>query len=224
MIRARGPLLVSALGGATSGIVVALVASTLASKPDTSNQVAEPTTDSDFSAVRALPRDNRSRLGDLERRVDGLADVLEARHSVANGGDDGDDDTDRILDADLDAELGKAADLAWWDEALTAFENEETDPSWATRTAETFDHDLEGLSEAAGYTTIGTECRSTKCRSVVEWPSYVEATAKFGDLLHHDYRTNCARQTLLPEPSEEELGEPYRMTVVFDCSNNVDNG
>jgi hypothetical protein len=161
-------------------------------------------------------------LGDLEQRVNGLVAALEASPPLEKSVRERNEEAEQVAASDLDPELGKAADLAWWNRVLASFENEEIDRSWATRTAASLSDDLDLLSEAQGYTPIATECRSTKCRAVVEWPGYSEATAGFGALLHHDFRTDCARQTLLPEPSGDELEEPYEMTMVFDCRETVD--
>lgn len=224
MSAARTHLLASVVSGAVSGIVVAVLVSAPKPEPATPTQGAEASTRSESSPERALPRVNRFRLGNLEQRVDGLADALEAKQPPAAGTENPGQSSVQAPDGESDPELGRAAELAWWDETLEAFEEERTDPTWAVRTAETFDSDLEDLSEAEGYTTISTECRSTKCRATIEWPSYEAAVTGYAALLHHDYLTNCARRTLLPEPSKERLGEPYQMTVVFDCGETVDNG
>lgn len=115
-------------------------------------------------------------------------------------------------------EEAKVAELAWWDNIKNQFQQEKYDPNWAPAAVNDFQQDLSEMANETGFTLVDTDCRSIRCAVTVEFPSYVTATEKFADLLHHEYKTNCARQTLLPEPDRSLGGSPYRATFIFDCS------
>jgi hypothetical protein len=89
---------------------------------------------------------------------------------------------------------------------------------WASATMPLSAADIEGLVEQAGFALVHTECRSTQCASVLEWPSYGKARQGFATLLHHPYQTNCVRHTLPPEPHEAAINRLYHTTIVFACS------
>jgi hypothetical protein len=64
---------------------------------------------------------------------------------------------------------------------------------------------------------LGAQCKTTTCSAALEWPSYDEAMKSYDALLHGDFRANCARGILLPEPEDRTL--PYRGRLLLDCEN-----
>ncbi|MCI0667404.1 MAG: hypothetical protein L0Y43_05045 [Methylococcaceae bacterium] len=116
-------------------------------------------------------------------------------------------------------EQARADDLNWWEETKAAFDQEPIDPRWATPTSDSFMTDIEDLASKHEFVAVQTDCRSTLCAAVVEWPTYGDAVQQFAELLHHSYQVNCVRHTVLPEPSEDyNFDAPYRATVIFDCA------
>ncbi len=62
---------------------------------------------------------------------------------------------------------------------------------------------------------LGTVCRSNKCATEVEFPSYADAQRTYRKLLHADYEKNCSIETLLPTPEDERAA--YKATVLHTC-------
>lgn len=125
---------------------------------------------------------------------------------------------EELTSEQLTPEEARATALNWWEETKMAFEQEQVDREWAGATSQLFESDIAQLAEESRFSLVYTECRTMRCSAVVQWPSYAEASVGFDKLLHHAYEANCTRQTLLPEPSEEEADQPYETTVIYDCS------
>lgn len=115
-------------------------------------------------------------------------------------------------------EQAKLQEIERWEQVTSAFEKEPLDPAWAAETSSRFAADLTQLADENKLAFIDVACRRSRCKAVMEWPSYDEATAGFDKLLHHVYQINCGTETLLPEPGEGQSGQPYQVTVIFDCA------
>ena len=124
----------------------------------------------------------------------------------------------------LTEEQAKAAELAWWDNINYNFQQEQYDSNWAPAAANNFQQDISGLASDGGFTLVNTDCRTNRCAVTVEFESYAKATEKYADLLHYEYKTNCARQTLLREPDRTQGAAPYQATFIFDCSDQINLG
>jgi len=94
---------------------------------------------------------------------------------------------------------------------------EERDPIWSARANADFGSDLAGLGASHQLRVESVDCRSRSCFAYVNWPTFREARASTSDLLHHDYRQNCARLVYLPPPENPDV--PYRARVDFNCTN-----
>lgn len=154
---------------------------------------------------------------------DQISKLKQDNHLNTNSGKDKGDVTNKIQEAieRPSPEEIKAGELAWWDNVNQQFESEEYDSHWAPNATNNFQQDLNGLANEVEFTLVDTDCRSVRCAVTVEFPSYAQATEHFSSFLHHQYKTNCARQTLLPEPDRELGAAPYRATFIFDCSDKV---
>jgi hypothetical protein len=216
-------VLVSMVSGILSGIAVAMALPYLAENQivahhpvsirNTADDVATVGIESNKEMNRDQLRQNQARLQQMEQRLSQLASTLNLNSGAA------DDFEAKALElGKLTPEEAKAADLNWWEETKIRFEREEVDTQWAEATNQLFKSDIAGLAEGSGFSMLHTECHSTQCSAVLEWPSYGEATLGYAKLLHHPYQANCAGHTLLPEPSDEDADQPYQMTIIFDCS------
>ena len=219
-------LLLSVMSGIVSGIVVTVAFIYLTQTQEPSINAIKTSVDNESSkpqqavvasdvlaeANRRQLQQNHTQLLALERRVNELALFNNSdANTVA--------DEDPVpAEENISAEEAKAADLQWWQDTKAEFEQERIDPKWANATNQLFETDLNQLAQESGFWMLDTECRSTKCSAVVEWPSFSDAQLAFADLLHYPYEANCARHTLLPEPDEADIEAPYEVTVIFDCS------
>jgi hypothetical protein len=100
-------------------------------------------------------------------------------------------------------------------EFLTAHAAEARDSSWASGAELTISSTLLKLGERFGFRTGRVECRTTKCKADIEFPSQSKAIAQFSSLLHEVYEPNCTVSILLPDgaPPDSPVAAPLR----FDC-------
>jgi hypothetical protein len=98
----------------------------------------------------------------------------------------------------------------------TEFEHEALDGAWARGTQKAFREDLQRLGASIGGELTDVECRTTRCRAKVTWPSYAAASKKWDALLHASYQVNCGRQVFIPTP--DDVNASYEATAFFDCT------
>jgi hypothetical protein len=115
-----------------------------------------------------------------------------------------------------DAELTQFRAEALRNELNRAFEEEQADHQWATDAARVFHSDLQALEAVGQYTVEMVECRTSKCRAKVRWPTYDKAHANCIKLLYQSFSNNCAIHVAVPEPSDRAAA--YSGEVHFDCS------
>jgi len=214
------------IAGIVSGLIVTVYFSINADDNQQTKTVYVPTKSTNYISMdkdtENLARSNQDQLSQLQRQLV----ELQAQKEIVEQ----DSLTEPSVDTqktvtdynDRNNEAAKSAELAWWDTIKTQFEQEEYDSNWAPTAENNFQQDLSDMANDSNFTLVDTDCRSKSCSVTVEFPTYSKATENFSNLLHHDYKTNCARQTLLPEP-DRSLGEaPYQATFIFDCSDNND--
>lgn len=219
------PIIAAAAAGAIAGAVVVGAASYLSTNKKTAEGSDQwiPITAEEKPASNPVPGlgvEDRARMAKLERRLDTVAEsVSRSRTAFAETAVDDSESTDEEATADaFDIEQARAYEIESWEQKKVAFESEPIDRGWAFGASNAFLSDLSAIDEGHSLAVIDAECRTSQCKVVVEWPSYDDAVAGFSQLLHQQYQVNCAKETLLPEPSESEMGLPYQMTVLFDCS------
>lgn len=98
--------------------------------------------------------------------------------------------------------------------ALAKHQQEARNSRWASDAETSFRADLTDLQSVNAAATR-VDCRATSCTVELEWPTYEAAVAHYGEVLTHSYRTNCARQLVLPDPADHS--KPYRATAIFNC-------
>lgn len=228
----RPTLWPSILAGAGSGALV-LVAygwfnaqSAPASEQSTGVSLAQLSTAPANSATENTDAENRRRLALLEQKLATLANAASAQNAadIATDTDHGalvrEPDAMAIPDAEqpITAEDAKRLAIDAWEQTRANFLLEPVDPRWAHNTSEMFRADVSALAQGHGFSVIQSDCRTTHCAVIIEWPSFEDAVDGFKTLLHHDYQANCARETLLPDPDPAAAGSPYQATMIFDCS------
>ena len=238
--------LLTVFSGAVSGIAVALVVSYLIIDRDTHSdllngaaELVEPSAtttsalkttssvepgvsspkyirDPLLDATSEQARENEARIAALQARLNSLV-----QGQALADAEDSEQHQQYLNDIELQEfspEDARFMELEQWDAMKAAYEQEVIDPQWSEATNTLFIADIEELAQQNGFVVVNTECRTTQCSAVVEWPSFSEAALGFTALLHHSYNANCARETLLPEPEGGELDASYQVTIIFDCS------
>jgi hypothetical protein len=146
------------------------------------------------------------RLRDVERK---LADLR------SDGGAPPEQRTSRAR-AKLPTLQDRLADESGRHAAWTSnYEAEFRDAVWANTTSSMLSQDLTRLAEQTGFTAGDVDCRTTRCRVRVEWPSYDEARKKAASLATANYGVNCSKHVFYPPPDDPSV--PYSMTLDFDC-------
>jgi len=219
------PIFAAGAAGAVAGAIVVGAVSSFPKKEATFEEPEQwiPITAAEKPAsdsVVGLGVEDRARMAKLERRLDTVAkSISRSRTAFAEAAIDDAESTDDEATADeFDIEQARAYEVESWEHKKIAFESEPVDRSWALGASNAFLTDLSAIDEEHSITVIDAECRTSQCKVIVEWPSYDDAVAGFSQILHQDYQVNCAKETLLPEPNESDVGLPYQMTVLFDCS------
>jgi hypothetical protein len=233
MSKLKTQLLIASFGVATLSIILVLVAS-----EDSAAGSALEVVDSDTAL------NNAARLGQMEKRLDelnavpssagsfhnvpdrrALIEALEQRIAALETAPDvAQTDAKEVVDEDhrrgselepLSLDDQRDQTIEDWYTRLAVHESETRDPAWAHETSASFDRDLESISAQAGFRFIRSDCKSSTCTATVEFDNYDHALNRFGNLLHHDYEVNCAREVLLPEPTDVET--QYHATVLYNC-------
>jgi len=101
-------------------------------------------------------------------------------------------------------------------ERLQRVHAEPRDPSWAGPTERLFRDDFGQRAEQFEAQVVGVECKTTTCLAKVRWESYGKAKAKFMDVVHESFSTNCATtMDVGSEPPNPEA--PHEALVIFEC-------
>jgi len=113
------------------------------------------------------------------------------------------------------AQLREAA-LNHWGARLQQHASEPIDANWSRSASGSFTDDLQQLASAQRFQLINTDCRSSSCSATVQWSDYGTAASNYTALLHQQTQLGCAREMVLPEPTNREA--PYQASVLYDCS------
>lgn len=184
-------------------------------KEDTGGSAGSEKLDSLFQSTQQQMRRHDSKIQNVERKLSDLTALLDSERPSVEAQQV--QDQARELN-EITPEEARARDLAWWDGMKTNFEQEPVDREWSEKANADFVTDISQLANEKGFSLLYTECKTSQCRATLEWSSFDEASIGFSDLLHHQYQSNCARYTLLPEPTAEDIDNPYQMSIIFDCS------
>ncbi len=100
--------------------------------------------------------------------------------------------------------------------SIAEVQGEPRDAVWATQTEQAFQKDFTERAERFDAKLVNVECHKTGCLARVEWGSYTTAMAKFAEIPHSDYSTNCAVSIEVGERQGEPTS-PHQATVIFHC-------
>jgi hypothetical protein len=103
---------------------------------------------------------------------------------------------------------------------------EPVDVAWARGAAATFDQDLRAMAKSTGsFEVRSLECRNHTCRAELRFQDAAQADAALDPLVHEEYRLDCPRTVLGPEPESEHA--PHGSTVrkvYFHCADQRGSG
>lgn len=91
-----------------------------------------------------------------------------------------------------------------WSERLQQHASEPIDAAWSRTAALSPSEDLRSAEQQQPFHIIDTQCRSSSCSALVEWPSYHSAADSYAALLHQMTQLNCVRQIVLPQPARRD--------------------
>lgn len=106
--------------------------------------------------------------------------------------------------------------LESWHQRLEQHAREPIDRTWAGAAEASFSNDLASFGREAGFDVTKVECATNTCTARIAWTDFSAAQNAHGAILHYHFAKNCAR-SLAMEPADRP-GDPYEMTVLFDCS------
>lgn len=156
----------------------------------------------------------------LEKSRDRRIEALEEQMTALNEKGVDEEEAEAVYAPDPsmgDPEAAREQTFERWRESLNAFDSEPLDEEWAQASQASLETDIENLLEIGGFSLLKTECRTGTCSATVEWPSFGIAEQKFANLLHYNYKLPCGVETVLPDPEEEEAGQPYQATILYHC-------
>ena len=207
-------LVLTIITGAAAGFAGSLLArgsdeqaSTEVSQPSAAAATPAPDSRGHTTTDQAawLRAQHEQRLAQLE---DGIKKLDRAQPELDSEDEPGADGTD------LEAVREEA--YARWAERLDQHETEPVDAAWSGAAESQLEQEISTLSATENFELLRTQCRTNTCSATVQWPSYGGALDHFSALLHADYKTACAREVVLPEPTQRDA--PYEATVLFDCT------
>jgi hypothetical protein len=92
---------------------------------------------------------------------------------------------------------------------------EQLDREWSKSTAVSLTSSLSGLGKTAGFRVASVDCRTTTCVAYLDWNTYQLSVEHYADILQHDFGIACAREIVLPPPSDP--ADRYPGDVLFRC-------
>jgi len=93
---------------------------------------------------------------------------------------------------------------------------EPIDGSWSRHASRSLSEDLEKAAAEKKFRVTSVDCRNTSCLAVLEWPTYADALAGFGEVIHTPFAVNCVRGMTLPET--DDPSRALSATLILDCS------
>jgi hypothetical protein len=142
------------------------------------------------------------RLRAVEERVDGL-DKAEARPRGPAGPRDPAEV--RRLVAERTAELNRI------------YQQEAPDPAWSVQAEQALSKGLAELGETLGFSLKDADCRTTRCRAVVEWRDGAGAERNVPQLAERAFPGLECEQTVLRTDSTDSRGAATA-TLYLNCS------
>ena len=217
-VKAIHVAVLSVFGGAVAGVIATTLvqaasaqqAPVAASRAESSDPDREVEAEAD--ALRGLRRNQRA----LHQRLR----ALEEEEPAATGSLEPDPEAPSP-EATMTREEATAVareKYATWREVHAA---EARDEAWARSAESRLEAALvEARGAAQSPEIIAVDCRTTRCKATLEWPSRGEAVETFQQALA--VKMGCESAILLDQPVVE--GEPYRAFAHYDCQDDRAGG
>jgi hypothetical protein len=142
------------------------------------------------------------RLRAIEERIDGLSKA-EAR--AAEPAAPRDPEEGRRLLAEKTSELNRL------------HEQERPDPTWSLHAEQALSKGLDNLGGALGFSVKNAECKTTRCRAVVQWPDRDAAERSASQLAERSFpELNCEQTVLRSDPTDARVSG--MVTLYLNCS------
>jgi hypothetical protein len=201
--------LYSALISAVVGVSAAIATVTLMGRSDGEKEAspaaeeARPTKGSAPASTRTvIVQSDTDRFRAIEKRIDGL-DRPEERTAGPAGPRDPEEG--RRLLAEKTAELHRT------------YEQETQDPAWSAQAAQALSKGLDELADTLGFSLRAADCKSTRCRAVVEWRDSEAAERNLSQLAERSFPGLNCEQTVLRTNSTDSRAVGMA-TLYLNCS------
>ncbi|MGK3965249.1 hypothetical protein WMF38_13845 [Sorangium sp. So ce118] len=206
VISATMPILAGALAGTIATVIVSR--ETADEKSRKSTAVASESTRQYVprSISSVTPGTGAMELKELNERLSALEQRDEQQDPDEKGSGE------RVEMPDLEEWKAKKADHHR--EVIAAHERAVEDPTWAPQARASLLTEIRTVGSGT-FDVRDVDCRTNTCAAVLEWKNYEEAFSSWSTAVEHNYGVNCAREILLPEPSDRDA--PYQATMVMTC-------
>jgi hypothetical protein len=201
---------VAVLAGALAGGGVALIVTHGKHPAPRMSQQSTPAIEMTYKQPESLTNQGNNRDSAAFKNLQGRLAALEQR-----GQRQPEDSTGNENPASVDAEEWKAHRERHHEELVQAHSRETRDSNWAPGAEAQLTTDFGATKSSDGFSVRGVDCRSKTCLVNLEWKNYGEAVAGWSSTVVRQYQLNCAREILLPEPSNPDV--PYQASLVFSC-------
>jgi hypothetical protein len=193
--------LLPVFGGATSGLVVALVV--------VGGRSPGPRTAS-AGLREPLARDNqaleeRTRVQLVERSSPAASCAAPANANPPGSASPKDERDQDVIEMQEHGEL------------VTAVRQESRDVEWAPQMESNIRRGLEELGEKSSFKIRGVDCRTSSCTIDFSWPTHQKAQQELTAIVTESWKAiPCIRRLTLPP--EGQSGSAYEATMIADCS------
>ncbi|MGK3990845.1 hypothetical protein WME99_47805 [Sorangium sp. So ce136] len=202
--------MVPILGGALAGTIATVIVSREAVDEKSRKSTAVASESRKLYVPQSIssvnPEIGATDLKDLKQRLS----ALEQRDEQQDSGQKGSEERAEMPDP----EEWKARKEDHHREVIAAHERATEDPEWAPQTRASLLNEIRTVGSGS-FDVRDVDCRTTTCAAVLEWNNYEEALGSWSTAVEHNYDVNCAREILLPEPSDRSA--PYQATMVVTC-------
>jgi hypothetical protein len=205
-------VILPAVVGVAAGVVTSLIASRLLSRPPDKSAAVEADHERGETAERVATIVGLGKLAQLETRVNAIESDNGRRTDAAVSPAV----APAVAPSEDNEEESRRHHIERHERRISGVRNEPLDARWAERTQPLLRSGLDGLAGKNGFRVKDVVCRNESCLGVVEWKSYAEAVKAYTSILHGLYEANCAREVILPPPSDSSAS--YEATFVFGCA------
>ncbi len=205
--------LASLAAGIAVGVVITIATRvgerrTTGTEPGASRSQKASVSDRDYGAGNAEIRSVRDNQRVLEQRLGNLEERLQTQERAEKS------ESSSPLPSDpseAEAQALRQEQHATWRRVHAA---EARDATWAPSAEKRLRSALQETPEMPqGFQVLDMDCRTTRCKATLSWPSYSAASQSFKQVL--TMKMGCASSILLEPP--EDPSKPYQAFAHYDC-------